>query len=405
MNSALVPAQHEHQLWKDHAPSKDYFGSLDTLRFLAFLLVFANHVTDFLRFPSSVTIMGTPAFTYLQMGDLGVAFFFVLSGFLITYLLEKERVKTGTVSLKNFYIRRVLRIWPLYFLVLGIIVVISSSVHGFSIYQTSVNWKEISYHLFFVGNIFRAFQGTFNDMIAIFWSIAVEEQFYLVWPALFILFRKHIGWVLAIGVAISMAVRYHYANNFPAREFFTPSVMVYLMVGAFIGIHGPRLKHWLSQKKRALVVGLSAFAGVVILLSIRGMFVPAYPQWFIAIDGPIFAVFFAFIILSAVYGGFGKHEPHEHPNIWKRFKTFIGEATEYLGRVSYGLYVYHLVALTIVLYTAQKLFGFTDQNIGAGTFAVIATCALALVIGISALSYKFWEGPFLRLKDRFIPRS
>ncbi len=402
MESSQAPA---HQLWKDHAPSKDYFGSLDTLRFLAFFLVFANHVAAFLHFPALVGTPGTASFTYLQMGDLGVGFFFVLSGFLITYLLEKERVKTGTVSLKNFYIRRVLRIWPLYFLVLGIIIAISFLFQGFDLYKTMVDWKEVLYHIFFAGNIFRSFQGTSNEMIAIFWSIAVEEQFYLVWPAIFKFFRKYIVSVLAVGIIISMAVRYHYANNFWAREFFTPSVMAYLMVGAYIGIYGPRLKHWLGHKRRALAVGFGSFGGVVGLLSIRGFVFPySYPQWFIALDGPLFAIFFAFIILSAVYGGFGRREPHEHPSVWVRVRATVGRVTEYLGRVSYGLYVYHLVALTIVLYIATK-FGFTGQNIGEGTFFILAACAMTLVISISAISYKFWEGPFLKLKDRFIPRS
>jgi len=375
-------------------PTKDYFFRLDALRFAAFAVVFLNHITFFLHFPPTESVPGTPAYVYFETGDLGVGFFFVLSGFLITYLLEKEYMKTGTISFKNFYIRRVLRIWPLYFLAIAVIVAISFTFHGFTLYKTGIDWHEVLWHLFFVGNIFRAFQNTSNDMIAILWSIAVEEQFYILWPLIYKIFRKYIAWVIGLGVIVSMAYRYHYANNLEVREFYTPCVMIYLFVGTAIGIYGKHLREWIQGK--ALWIGLASAAGVVGVLSVRGFVFPyMYPQWFIALDGLLFATFFGLIILCAAFGRTSKRSQG------LRARNPIEAALEYLGTISYGLYIYHLIALTIVVYIAQRL-GFEYTNLDAGRFFILAPATLALAIVIASVSYRFWEKPFLKLKDRFV---
>lgn len=383
------------------SPSKEYFFRLDALRFVAFSLVFLNHIPSFLHFPQSVGTPDTPAFVYLQMGDLGVGFFFVLSGFLITYLLEKERAKTGTISFKNFYIRRILRIWPLYFLALGIIIAISLAFSGFTLYKTHIDWHEITWYLFLVGNIFRAFQHTSNEMIAILWSVAVEEQFYLIWPIIFFTFRKYIGWVLALGAAVSMAFRYHYANQFEVREFYTFTVMIYLFVGAAIGVYAQKLRGWFEdgQKRgRALCVAIAGAAGVVGLLSVRGFVFPyGYPQWFIALDGLLFALFFAGIILAAAFGTSARNEIVTVRGVFEK-------TLEYLGGISYGLYVYHLIALTTVVYVVQKI-GFNPAQMYFAKFALLALCTFGLTVALAAASHAFWEKPFLSLKEKFVKVS
>ncbi len=365
---------------------KEYFSNLDILRFLAFFVVFANHISSFLHFPASVGTPGTAAFTYLQIGDIGVAFFFVLSGFLITYFLEKEREQKGDISLRNFYVRRVLRIWPLYFLALGTIVAISLSFQGFALYKTYVDWREVLWHLFFIGNVFRAFHHTSNEMIAVLWSVAVEEQFYLVWPILFKLGRKYFNCIILLGVIISMAYRYHYANQFEVREFFTFTVMIYLFAGAFIGVHGKKIRSFFEG--RGLVIGTASFAGVAALLSVRGLVFPySYPQWFIALDGLIFALLFALIILSASYGG------------GEASNSRVSRVFRYLGSISYGLYVYHLIALTTILFVAGKL-GFNYYDLNAWKFFGLAAAVLSFTILIASVSYRYFEKPFLRLKER-----
>ncbi len=375
----------------DPEPSKDYFNRLDTLRFLAFFMVFANHLASFLHYPKSVGIPGSFFFTYLQIGDLGVGFFFVLSGFLITYLLEKERIKNGRISIKNFYIRRVLRIWPLYFLAIAIIILFSFIFRGFDLYKISLDWPEIWRNLIFIGNFFKAFHYTSNEMIAILWSIAVEEQFYLVWPVLFVLFRKYITYLLIIGIAISMYFRYQYANNFPVREFFTLCVMVYLMVGALAGIHGTKIRSWIEKQWKSIIT--LGFLGFFILLSVRGLaFGNSYPNWFIAFDGLAFAIIFASIILASAFGGLNKK------------KSRLERKTEYLGTVSYGLYIYHLIALTIVL-NVLEYFGLNYNQMNFSKWILVVISTLLLVVLLASNSYKYFERPFLKLKEKFIPRS
>lgn len=376
----------------DPEPSKNYFYRLDTLRFLAFFMVFANHMASFMGFPASVGTPQTVAFTYLQIGDLGVGFFFVLSGFLITYLLEKERNQTGKISIKNFYIRRVLRIWPLYFLALLIMILVSFTFQGFNLFKLNLDWSEIWHNLIFIGNFFKAFQYTSNEMIAILWSIAVEEQFYLVWPILFVIFRKRITYLLVIGIAVSMYFRYKYANQFTIREFYTFCVLVYLMVGAFAGIHGVKIKDWI--KKYWVAITWVGALGFFTLLSIRGFaYAYPYPQWFIALDGLLFATFFAFIILASAFGGGERsHKPK------------IEGITEYLGTISYGLYIYHLIALVLVLNILSYL-GFDYYHMNLGKILLIAISSFALVVLISSISYKYFEKPFLRLKEKFIPKN
>jgi peptidoglycan/LPS O-acetylase OafA/YrhL len=367
--------------------SKEYFQRLDILRFLAFFVVFINHIAYFLVYPSSIREMGTAAFTYLQIGDLGVAFFFVLSGFLITYLLEKERLNYGKISLKNFYMRRVLRIWPLYFFAIGLILLISYLFQGFDLYKLFINPKEFFYHFFFIGNFFRALEGTSNEMLAILWSIAVEEQFYLVWPIVFIFFRKHIQYILGIGIIISMFYRYKYANNFEMREFYTLCVMIYLLVGSFVGIYANKLKTLIENK--AGLVSSASFVCVFLLLSIRGVYTYSYPPLFIAIDGLIFAICFALIIISAAFG----KQPTEIKKLWQM-------AGKKLGVISYGLYVYHMIVLTLVIQIVRSL-GINLSTLNILSFFVLAFTVFSLTVFFSFISYNYIELPFLKLKNKF----
>jgi peptidoglycan/LPS O-acetylase OafA/YrhL len=148
------------------------------MRFFAFFAVFISHMSVFVNFPAESLVGLAVISTYIRIGDLGVSFFFVLSGFLINYLLEKERVAKGTVSLKSFYARRILRIWPLYFFSIVVILVIGLSTAGnFDFFRIGVDLKEFLTHIFISGNIYRAFFNTHNDMLSVLWSVGVEEQF------------------------------------------------------------------------------------------------------------------------------------------------------------------------------------------------------------------------------------
>ncbi len=151
--------------------------SLNGWRAVAILLVLISHAHLTRGFPLELFSLKYPLVYFLQtLGLLGVRLFFVLSGFLITHLLLKEAEKNGRVSLKSFYIRRALRIFPVYFIYLGVLGVLCL----FGLYHDgSSSWFGV---LTFTRNIF----GKAPSLTTHFWSLAVEEQFYLVWPALIV---------------------------------------------------------------------------------------------------------------------------------------------------------------------------------------------------------------------------
>ena len=181
---------------------KVYFPNLDGLRFYAFLAVFFAHSFwtefDYMRL--------NPAFHFLKevayKGVLGVNFFFVLSGFLITYLLLEEKAVTGKVNIPAFYMRRILRIWPLYYFVVFVGFVVVPFVQS-RLGQPTPERGNILYYLAFLGNF--DVKPT-SAVLGILWSIAVEEQFYLVWPVVFsIVPPRYYRFLFPVIIAISIS--------------------------------------------------------------------------------------------------------------------------------------------------------------------------------------------------------
>jgi peptidoglycan/LPS O-acetylase OafA/YrhL len=161
-----------------------YRPELDFLRFLAFLAVFIQHSLH--QSAQAYIAHGVPQFAALWMaavpisGAYGVDLFFVLSAYLITELLQREFASTGKVDIRSFYIRRVLRIWPLYFFFLGVCVLLSR----FGIAGEHLKITYVLAFVFLAGNWICAFQGYPNSVAAPLWSVSLEEQFYLTWPVL-----------------------------------------------------------------------------------------------------------------------------------------------------------------------------------------------------------------------------
>jgi peptidoglycan/LPS O-acetylase OafA/YrhL len=353
-----------------------YFSRLDSLRFFAFFAVFISHTTFFMFFPADVRQSGSLSNAFLQVGSLGVSFFFVLSGFLITHYLNKEYLSRQTISLKKFYLRRVLRIWPLYFLGLGLAFILSLTPVLNKL--ASVNYREFLAHLFLVGNWFRAFYGTTNEIVSVLWSVAVEEQFYLFWPVLFLLFRKNIRWVILLGILITFVSRWFYAHNYDVREYFSPCLVAYFMIGGFYAIYTSRVNAWLLKFKNS-----GPWVGIIwllFILFIRGIiFKGNYPNWFAAIEPLLYGFTFILFINHAVINS---QKPY-----------FLSKILEYLGKISYGLYVFHMMALMIV-----------KAVIGGGgwqNFTLVFCIAFVLTVVAAAISYGIWERPFLKLKHKF----
>jgi len=174
--------------------NKIFFQNLDGLRFFAFVMVFLNHATNSIGYNSNNVYVKLFIYKYLSNGDLGVNFFFVLSGFLITYLLLSEKESIGKINTSNFYLRRMLRIWPLYYfvLMLGLVLIPALVQNSGVAFPMKVGVDKLNHYLYlaFLGNFDFIYHGITNSTIGVLWSISVEEQFYLVWPLIIAIIPK-----------------------------------------------------------------------------------------------------------------------------------------------------------------------------------------------------------------------
>jgi peptidoglycan/LPS O-acetylase OafA/YrhL len=200
------------------ASQKTFFPNLDGLRFFAFFAVFINHAMGCLGYNNHSPYYIFIKKHFLMNGDIGVGFFFVLSGFLITYLLLQEKKDTDSINIKKFYMRRVLRIWPLYFFIVFLCLVIFplfSNLLPLN-FPIGVNTNKLNpwFYLTFTGNFDYLYNGISNVMIGVLWSVSIEEQFYLFWPLVvaFIPNRYLLPTFLSIIIG-AIAFRYFYADG------------------------------------------------------------------------------------------------------------------------------------------------------------------------------------------------
>lgn len=236
-------------------------ASLDGWRAVAILLVLGSHFPYSVGFPERLGWTG-----WIFDGDLGVRIFFVLSGFLISHLLHREAEKNGFIGLKDFFIRRVFRIFPIYFAYLLVLALLQS----LGMYSDAASsWLGC---LTFSRNIV----GRGDSATVHFWSLAVEEQFYMLWPLAFsglALWRRRglaalllVIPLLACPLARAWAHPAEMEGSFVARLFGPRSIVMYadsLAVGCLgaLGVAGWRgggvVQEWLAAISRALVPGLS----------------------------------------------------------------------------------------------------------------------------------------------------
>ncbi|MGA2962036.1 MAG: acyltransferase, partial [Candidatus Korobacteraceae bacterium] len=343
-----------------------YRPELDILRFFAFLMVFVTHVLpQSLRFYGGTHISRTAARVVISFGGagkFGVNLFFVLSAFLITSLLVRERALTGTIDLRAFYVRRILRIWPLYFLAVTIAVLWRYVDRG--VYMD--NRTAIAY-LLLAGNWAELFWPN-NSFMFPLWSVSVEEQFYLSWPIVArIIHKRAVVWFVA-ALLISGTIGVYLISRAGFATWSTTFASFYSIA---IGI----LLAYFPVDISCVWVRLLAFvSGLTVLMSV------SLAIEFLSMDDrfefPLAAIGAGLIFVS-IY------------NAPLRSRLLC-----YLGKVSYGLYVYHVMCIQLVgQATRGRLIGLW--------FPVYAAASLFLTIGVAALSYRFFESPFLRLKERF----
>ncbi len=368
--------------------SKIFFPNLDGLRFICFLAVFLYHCNETI-FPkiSNPKIVSVLNFLF-RNGNLGVNIFFVLSGFLITFLLLKEKEFQNTISLKKFYLRRILRIWPLFYLC----VFLGFIVFPFLKYRMVPSPFELSdfwSYLFFIGNfnfikIWPSPPDALN--LLVLWSVAIEEQFYFTWPIIIKYFsKKNYPFIFLLIILTTLVFRSFFTTNYPVLHFHTLSVIGDMALGglAAYGCSSPTLFYNLIiNMKRSFIIALYCFTVVLILCKDYIFFYPVA----IIVERLILGSLFAFIIAEQ---NFAKNSFFK----FSRFKIISG-----LGIYTYGLYCLHFFGILIIEKVIDK-FQISVNNLFSSI--VFSLAALLVTIVLSYFSYHLFEKWFLRLKENF----
>jgi len=319
-------------------------------------------------------------------GNLGVNFFFVLSGFLITFLMIKEVERNQKVAIFKFWMRRILRIWPLYFVCVFFGFVVFPLLDGFAALK-ELNLTSLVSYLTFLNNFDVIFNGEQNyAILSVLWSVAVEEQFYFVLPLMMYFVPYKRLWILfSLLIVMSLIFRGYYDFEI-YHEKHTISCFGDLAVGclgAFLLTKFKEIENKLKIIKRSYIILIYMF--LLLMYFIKD---ELYDSSFLfrIFERLIFSAIFLFVILEQCYS---KNSFYKMSN----FKLVTN-----LGKMTYGLYCLHFVGILFAIYFS-KFFNFSDSFFNV--FITQLILALTASIFISWLSYKFFETPFLRLKNKY----
>lgn len=344
---------------------------LDGIRGIAALMVMVFHYLE----RKQNLLADTPYHSLLQLsalGQTGVDLFFVLSGFLITRILLKAKSKEKFFSV--FYARRTIRIAPLYYFYLILIFLILPVLTGDSISEFSQNWYWWVY--------LQNFAYTFSwpaDGPNFYWTLAVEEHFYLVWPLLvYFLPRRQIAIASIVMVVGSFVLRLFMLSKGWDVFYFTLTRLDALSLGALLAVFEPALLTR-TVRNRRLFLSLFFFVGVplgIIFISAGG----AGATWVLAVKYPMTALVYTALIGFAVTS--------LNDSLFR--KICESQSLRFLGSISYGLYVYHLLC-----------FQWFDQLSRGEHPFLFMPLAFAFSVLVAYTSFHLFEKPFLKLKRHF----
>ncbi|MEI8202846.1 MAG: acyltransferase [Bacteroidota bacterium] len=349
-----------------------YIAQLDGLRFFAVLMVMMGH---WLQWQWTNPFM--KAFPFVH----GVTLFFVLSGFLITRILLTNRdealITNGSRKslLKNFYIRRFLRIFPIYYLLIVFLFCID-----FQDTRVLSRWL-FSYSINIYQSIHNVYVGDFSH----FWSLAVEEQFYLFWPFLILFIStKNIFKSIIITIVLSLLFKscfHFFVGKWMATSYFTLNCMSSLGLGALLSYVT------LYNKKVSAVISkpwvLYGVLGVYLVLFIAQYYLKIY--WYGMVGEEfMFAILSVFIVLRASTNGFK----------WGIKMILENTFVLYSGKISYGLYVYHGFIPFLYYFIAPRI----GLSIDSKYTTFVAFYLLTFIV--ASISWTLIEKPISRLKSR-----
>ncbi len=381
---------------------RNYYPALDGLRAVAALMVFYEHYVS-------------APLNRFGWGWTGVDIFFVLSGFLITGILYDGRDKEHRV--RDFYLRRSLRIFPLYYFCWAAFLVVSPLANfqwnwRWSVWPAYIgNYAPLFFRhasgdpaqFFWIGLGPRAqawFGRPMHIPIGHFWSLCVEEQFYLVWPAMVYLVRKRetllkiclAAIVLAPVLRFAALLLAHGAHSLAVVEIYSslPTRLDALLVGGGValllrGPHHAQLHRW----GRRTLATAAVLLIVAMLLSGKARHLFNYgstASWYLAVSFTVIDLVAAAVLLECI-----------HPGSWAG-KLLSWRPLRALGMISYGIYVYHYLPYDFYNYFAARYFS-------RHALFVTALAAISVTLALATASYWLLERPMLRLKGRFTQQA
>ena len=356
-----------------------YIKALDGVRAIAILLVMLFHF-----------------YFLVEVGWIGVQLFFVLSGYLITTILLESKDETIGNYLKRFYWRRSLRIFPLYYLYLGGITLLYLIAHVPPDFLS-----KIPYLIFYNYNHYPVFESLSHDVtFTHFWSLSVEEQFYLFWP--FIIFflngrqLKVLIVLLILGVPVFRYLVYDWliVNEYPISDLgqiiyrLTPAQIDGFAFGAAIPVF--RL-HERAATSKYLFWGVLIVFLIVGFLNYRSLGIPISSLGYLNGEVRNYQFVWSYSLIDLL--SLGLILLIISPESKSKLKAFLeNRVLVHIGKVSYGMYVYHWVLLAAYRKIIHPFIGYRPLS-----FIVY----LALVYLVSWLSFRFFESFFIGLKDRY----
>lgn len=349
-----------------------YVQKIDALRALAVLMVVMSH-----WIPKTAS--------KIPFGEIGVDIFFVISGFLITGILLHEREKARLASesqaavLKNFVIRRALRIFPIYYLSLFLFWILQD----FESYHIRENFV---YYATYTSNILFFKANAWDGYLAPLWSLAVEEQFYLVWPILMIWTpSKHVLKVIVLSIAIGVVFPYFFHNEMV--KVLTPSCMNALGGGALLA--------WLKFNKPELLQKASKVVVMLALVSAGALFFTFFVNDILEAQ---VRTMISMISVASIMYCIGILQPRKLLEFVLNHPALI-----FVGQISYGIYLYHNLVSVVWKNIVVVHLGIIPASIGVSAAnAVFLTIKFVLLLGVAWLSYNLIEKRFLNLKKYFV---
>lgn len=364
---------------------KIFFPNLDGIRFLSFFLVLLAHsggsASNIVKDSFLYTIFKKQLF---YDGELGVSIFFVLSGFLISYLLLKEKEYTGKVHLLSFYIRRFLRIWPLYYFVVFFGFFIYPSIKNL-LGQPSVETANIYMCSFFLNNIDKIYHKPDAQILNVLWSVAVEEQFYIIWPLFFMFFKnKYLKYIILSLIIFSTIYRFVYFK-YGHIDLHTFGVITDLAIGglgALIICNSQKFENFIRNLSKP-TIAIPYIIFFIFLIFRKNLYTN---DTLFILKRLILSTAFIFIILEQNFStkSFFKFENYKFITFW--------------GKYTYGLYCLHLIVCIFSTILFSKIANL-NPNLHIWIIEIIFSLVGSMII--SYFSYHYFENWFLKQKERF----